>query len=77
VSYLAAACTGIVCVPVDKDLKETEVYHILYLSGAQALAGDARHIEMIQEIRGKLPNLRTLISMDEPRTAAECSASNS
>src|SRR5262249_385733 len=33
ISYLEAACTGIVCVPLDKDLKETEVYHILYLSG--------------------------------------------
>ncbi len=65
-SYLAAACTGIICVPVDKDLRETEVYHILYLAGVQALAGDARHIEMMQEIRKKLPHLRTLISMDEP-----------
>ena len=36
VSYLAAACTGIICVPIDRDLKETEVYNILSLSGAQA-----------------------------------------
>ena len=66
VSYLAAACTGIVCVPIDKDLRETEVYHILYLSGAQAVAADARHIEMIQEIQGKLPKLTNLIAMDKP-----------
>jgi long-chain acyl-CoA synthetase len=65
VSYLAAACTGIVCVPIDKDLKETEVYHILYLSGAEALVGDARHVEMVQEIRRRLPALRVLINMDE------------
>ncbi len=65
VSYLAAACTGLVCVPIDKDLRETEVYHILYLSGAQAVIGDARHIEMVQEIRDKLPNLAFIISMDE------------
>ena len=64
-SYLAAACTGIVCVPIDKDLRETEVYHILYLSGAEALVGDARHIEMVQEIQKKLPKLKTLINMDE------------
>ncbi len=64
VSYLAAACSGVVCVPIDKDLKETEVYHILYLSGAEAVAADARHIEMMQEIRGKLPKLRILINMD-------------
>jgi long-chain acyl-CoA synthetase len=65
VSYLAAACVGIVGVPVDKDLKETEVYHILYLSGADAIVGDARHMEMIQEIQHKLPKLRKLICMDE------------
>jgi long-chain acyl-CoA synthetase len=65
VSYLAAGCTGVICVPVDKDLKETEVYHILYLSGADALVGDARHIEMMQEIQRKLPRLKTLICMDE------------
>ncbi len=64
-SYLAAACTGIVCVPIDRDLRETEVYHILYLSGAEILIGDARHIEMVQEIQRKLPNLKTLVNMDE------------
>ena len=39
IAYLAAACTGIVLVPIDKELRETEVYHILYLSGADALRG--------------------------------------
>jgi long-chain acyl-CoA synthetase len=64
ISYLAAATTGIVCIPIDRDLRETEVYHILYLSGAEALVGDARHIEMVQEIQKKLPQLKTLINMD-------------
>ena len=67
ISYLAAACTGLVCVPLDKDLKETEVYHILYLSGAEALIGDQRHIEMLEEIRHKLPKLKILVNMDEAR----------
>jgi len=66
-SYLAAACTGIVCVPIDRDLRETEVYHILYLSGAEALVGDNRHIDMVQEIQAKLPRLKSLINMDEPQ----------
>ena len=64
-TYLAAACTGLVCVPIDKDLRETEVYHILYLSGAQAIIADAKHVEMAQEIREKLPNLAYVINMDE------------
>ena len=66
VSYLAAACTGIVAVPIDKDLRETEVYHILYLSGVQGIVADARHMDMVLEIRRKLPHLRVLINMDEP-----------
>jgi long-chain acyl-CoA synthetase len=65
ISYLAAACTGIVCVPIDKDLKETEVFHILYLSGADAVVAAARHLPMIQEVQKKLPRLRVLIGMDE------------
>ncbi len=65
ISYLAAACTGIVCVPIDKDLRETEVYHILYLSGAQALVGDAAHIDLVRDIRRKLPQLSKLVNMDE------------
>jgi len=65
ISYLAAATTGIVCIPIDRDLRETEVYHILYLSGAETLIGDARHIEMALEIQKRLPQLKTLINMDE------------
>ncbi|HYK91399.1 MAG TPA: AMP-binding protein [Acidobacteriota bacterium] len=65
VSYLSAATTGIVCIPIDRDLRETEVYHILYLSGAQAIVADGKHIEMILEIRRKLPRLSTVINMDE------------
>jgi long-chain acyl-CoA synthetase len=65
ISYLAAATTGIVCVPIDKDLRETEVYHILYLSGAQAIVSDAKHIDMIQEIQPKVPHLASVINMDE------------
>ena len=64
ICYLAAACTGIACVPIDKDLRETEVYHILYLSGARAVAGDDRHIEMVEDLQPKLPELATLLNMD-------------
>src|SRR5207247_1140449 len=67
IAYLAAACTGIVLVPIDKELRETEVYHILYLSGADALVGDQKHIEMLQGIRKNLPKLRILIAMDQAR----------
>ncbi len=74
ITYLAAACTGIVSVPIDKDLRETEIYHILYLSGADAAVVDAKHIDMLRDIRGKLPNLKTLITMDEDAPAEETGA---
>ncbi len=64
ISYLAAASTGIVCVPIDKDLKETEVYHILYLSGARIVIADAKHIEMAADLQSKLPGLAVLVNMD-------------
>jgi long-chain acyl-CoA synthetase len=65
ISYLAAACTGVVNVPIDRDLKETEVFHILYLSGAEAAVADSRHIDMLQDMRAKLPKLKILINLDE------------
>jgi long-chain acyl-CoA synthetase len=65
IAYLAAACTGIVCVPIDKDLRETEVYSILTLSDARVLIGDKKRLDMILAMRPKLPGLKTVISMDE------------
>jgi long-chain acyl-CoA synthetase len=65
ISYLAAACTGIISVPLDKDLRETEVFSILCLSRAQALIGDEKHMAMILALRSRLPELTTVINMDE------------
>jgi long-chain acyl-CoA synthetase len=66
--YLAAACTGIVCVPIDKDLKETEVFHILFLAGAQTVISDQKHLEMILALHPKLPALSAIVCMDESRS---------
>ncbi len=65
--YLAAACTGIVCIPIDKDLKETEVYNILHLSGAQVLIADEKHMEMILAIVSTLPGIGAVVNMDHTR----------
>jgi long-chain acyl-CoA synthetase len=64
VGYLAAACTGIVCVPIDKDLKETEVGNILSLSGAQVVIVDVKHADMLMALRSKLPGLTAIVCMD-------------
>lgn len=65
ISYLAAACTGIVCVPIDKDLKETEVNNILCISGAQVFIVDGKHLDMVLSIKSGLPDLRAIVNMDE------------
>jgi long-chain acyl-CoA synthetase len=65
ISYLAAASTGIVCVPIDRDLRESEVFNILWLSGAQALIGDEKHMAMILALRPKLPALAAVVTMDD------------
>ena len=67
IGFLAAACTGIVCVPIDKDLKETEVYNILFLSGAQVLIGDDKHMDLILAMRPRLPELMAVVNMDDTR----------
>jgi long-chain acyl-CoA synthetase len=64
ISYLAAACTGIICIPIDRDLRETEVSNILRLSGAQALIGDNKHIEMILGLRPNMAGLENIVNMD-------------
>jgi len=72
--YLAAACTGIVCIPIDKDLKEGEVYGILHLSGAQALICDDIHVPMVQTLREKLPDLAHVFNMDASHSKDDISS---
>jgi long-chain acyl-CoA synthetase len=67
VSYLAVACAGSVCVPIDKDLKDQEVFQILYLSGAKMIVTTSKSIEMIVELKKRLPQLQHVINMDTDR----------
>ncbi len=69
VGYLAAACTAIACVPIDKDLKEMEVRNILNISGARILICDDRHLPMILTFRKDLPDLKHIFNMDATHSA--------
>jgi long-chain acyl-CoA synthetase len=71
ISYLAAACTGIVCVPLDKDLRETEIANILSLSGARAIICDDKHVGTILDLRKRLPDLAVVINMDPTQQTGE------
>jgi len=53
-------------VPVDKDLREGEVRHILDATRAELLVTSERFADPVREIRAALPRLKTVISMDTP-----------
>ena len=63
-AYLACACGGGVNVPIDKDLREAEVRHILDRTRVAVVVTSARFLDIVLEIRPKLPHLRTVICMD-------------
>jgi len=71
ISYLAAACTGIICVPIDKDLKAMEVSNLLQLSDARALVCDDKHMPMIRELRKKFAGQVHVLNMDAVQSDAE------
>ncbi len=66
-SYLAIAAGGAVCVPVDKELREQEVFQILYLSEARAVVTTSRWIELVGDLKPRLPKLEHLIDVDTLR----------
>lgn len=63
-TYLSVACGNGINVPIDKELKSQEMFHILYTTEANIFVGSQKYIEMLTEFRSKLPNLKTIISMD-------------
>ncbi len=66
VAYLAAVTSGMVAVPVDRDLKEREIRHILDFSDTRMLVvSDAFFSKAEQAVRA-IPALEMVMSMDGP-----------
>ena len=63
-AYLACACGGGVNVPIDKDLREAEVRHILDRTRVAVVVTSSRFLDIVLEIRTKLTHLQTVICMD-------------
>lgn len=63
-AYLATAGGGGVIVPVDKDLRDHEIRHILNEADAEFLITSSRFLDVVDEIRDRLPRLRHVIVMD-------------
>ena len=65
-SYLAILHAGCVAVPIDKELKATELRHILDDSDAQAIIVGQAQFDTLLEIIDDLPDLKKIILIDTP-----------
>ena len=65
-SYLAILHAGCVAVPIDKELKATELRHILDDSDTQAIIVGQAQFDTLLEIIDDLPNLKKIILIDTP-----------
>jgi long-chain acyl-CoA synthetase len=71
VAYLAAVCSGLVAVPIDKELKAEEVQHILKFSGAAAAICGGDSLNLFQHRRKELPALKHLVSMEKEKGSGD------
>ncbi len=62
-TYLAVTTAGMVIVPLDKALPESEIQSLIKRSGAEAIVCEAKYIEAIKNTTDS--NLKYIISMDE------------
>lgn len=65
-AYLGILKTGGVVVPIDKELKEIELGHILAHSEARALFVGADHLDMVLRMANGLPQLHLIVITDGP-----------
>jgi long-chain acyl-CoA synthetase len=69
-AYLGILKSGGVVVPIDKELKELEVCHILAHSEARVLFVDDDHLDMVLGMAKELPQLRLIVRTDAPGDAS-------
>ena len=72
-SYLAAVTSGLVAVPVDKDLTIREICHVLNFSEPRVVICSEEYIGPLREHRDEVPSLERIISMEEERAGADLS----
>jgi len=66
IAYLAAVTAGLVAVPVDRDLKEREIRHILDFSDSRLLVVSDSYFSKVEESLPDITGLEMVISMDGP-----------
>jgi len=75
ISYLAVVTSGFVGVPIDRDLREREIRHILSLSQTKVLLAAEEYVKPLKEDRAALPELQFIVSMEADRDGADLSFS--
>ena len=65
VAYLAAVTTGLVVVPIDKDLTPQEMVRVLKYSKAKTLICSQEYVNRLNRYRGELEALERWISMED------------
>ena len=70
-AYLGILKAGGVVVPIDKELKEIEVRHILAHSEARALFVDDDHLDMVLGMANGMPQLRLIVMTDGPHDGSK------
>jgi len=65
IAYLAVACGGAICIPIDRDLKEQEFFHILFTTESEFFIGSQKYVDMVCEMGEKLPHLKYIVNMDD------------
>jgi len=68
ISYLAILRSGCIAIPVDKELKATELRHILNDSHTDAIFICQQQFETLLEVVDDLPQLKQFILLDTPLT---------
>ncbi len=67
-AYLGALKSNAIAVPIDKDLKQGELRHIIADCGARVLFTEQAYLEIILEIAESLPNLEKIILLNQPKS---------
>ena len=72
-SYLAAVTSGLVAVPIDKDLTLGEICQVLNFSEPRLVICSKEYIDSLREHRSQVPSVEKIISMEEERAGADWS----
>ncbi len=67
-AYLGVLKSSAIAVPIDKDLKQGELRHILTDCGARVLFTEQAYFEIILDIAESLPNLEKIVLLNTPPT---------